>query len=481
MIDITRLEKLSDVLWEIPKTFRSDMKVPARIFASEKMLINIAEDRSLEQLINVSTLPGIQKAALAMPDIHEGYGFPIGGVAAMDYSDGVISPGGIGYDINCGVRLLKSSLSFADIVKSLERIGQMLFATIPSGVGRGGRIKLNRKAMDALLSEGVSWAVREGYAQSNDQTFIESQGSMDFADPDAVSQQAKERGFDQLGTMGAGNHFVEVDRIDKIFDAKIAKVFGLFHNQIVIQIHTGSRGLGHQVATDYIRMMMLAMPKYAIRLPDRELACVPFASHEGMSYFNAMAAAANFAWTNRQIITFEIRQVFTKLFGKDNGFLSILYDVAHNIAKVETHTVNNKQKKLIVHRKGATRAFGPGNTEIPSVYRSVGQPVLIPGSMGTSSYVLAGTRRGREESFSSTCHGAGRTMSRHAARKMIEGRALYEKLKKDGILVETESMQDLPEESPFAYKDIEEVINVVHSAGIAKKVARLSPLVVVKG
>lgn len=475
------LIKINDYLWEIPKSFRSDMRVPARVYATEKMLDEIMGDRSLWQLVNVATLPGIQKYAIAMPDIHEGYGFPIGGVAAMDYETGVISPGGIGYDINCGVRLLKSNLSFEEIEPYLDKLAKELYREIPSGVGKGGRLKLNEKDFDEVLKRGAGWMIEKGYGEKNDAHFLESFGCLENADPIMVSDHAKSRGRDQLGTMGAGNHFVEVDRVEEIFDEETAKVFGLQKNQIVVLIHTGSRGLGHQVATDYIRLMMNAMPKYGITLPDRELACVPFSSPEGQNYFNAMAGAANFAWANRQMITCEVRKVWGDMFGKAqmaNGKeLEILYDVAHNIAKIEEYG----NKKVIMHRKGATRAFGPGHSEIIEEYRDVGQPVLIPGSMGTSSFVLAGTKESIKEAFGSSCHGAGRRMSRHEAKREVRGSELRKELEKEGVHIQVGSISGIAEEAPLAYKDVRQVVDVVASAGIAKKVAELKPLAVIKG
>lgn len=479
------LNKINDYIWEIPKTHRSDMKVPARIYTDDKMLDDILKDYSLEQLVNITTLPGIQKIAYAMPDIHEGYGFPIGGVAATLYPDGVISPGGIGYDINCGVRLLKSELNFSEVQPHLDELTNKLFHEIPSGVGRGGKIKLDSKKLDEVLEQGVEWAVKEGYGNKEDLNHIESSGKLSDADPGAVSNHAKKRGRDQLGTLGAGNHFIEVDKVDQILDENHASTFGLKSGQIIILIHTGSRGLGHQVATDYIRLMNKVMPKYNIKVPDRELVCVPLSSKEGTDYFNAMAAAANFAWANRQLITWEVKKVWGKIFSGSK--LSILYDVAHNIAKIESHTLDNFQfpisnfqtnsdnqssnpkiVKLIVHRKGATRAFPE-------------QPVIIPGSMGTASYVLAGTTQAMQESFGSTCHGAGRRMSRHAAKRTISADKLQADLKKEGIHIKTGSIGRLVEEAPQAYKNIHNVVNIVHKAGIAKKVARLKPLVVIKG
>lgn len=481
-INIANLIKISDYLREIPKSYRSDMRVPARIYATEKMFDEISRDRSLEQLINVATLPEIQKYAIVMPDAHEGYGFPIGGVAATKWPDGVISPGGIGYDINCGIRLLKSNLKFSDVEPHLDKLAKALYKEIPSGVGRGGQIELGRSDFDAVLKNGVSWAIENGYGKEDDKNHIESFGALANADPSAVSDHAKNRGKDQLGTLGAGNHFIEVDRVDQIFDEEIAREFGLFPDQIVVLIHTGSRGLGHQVATDYIRIMLKEMPKYGIQLPDRELACLPFLSPTGASYFNAMAAAANFAWTNRQIMTWETRKVWENVFGEAGGELNILYDVAHNIAKIEEHEVGGgKMAKVIVHRKGATRAFGPGSPELAEEYKKTGQPVIIPGSMGTASYVLVGTQEGMKQSFGTSCHGAGRRMSRHAAKREVRGEKLRDELEAQGIHIQAGSLSGLAEEAPIAYKNIDDVVEVVHNASIARKVARLKPIAVIKG
>jgi tRNA-splicing ligase RtcB (3'-phosphate/5'-hydroxy nucleic acid ligase) len=457
------------------------MKVPARFFASEKMLDEIQNDRSLDQLVNVATLREILGAAYAMPDMHEGYGFPIGGVAATKFPDGAISPGGIGYDINCGVRLLKSEISFDDIKEHFESLAREIYHWIPSGVGRGGQLKLSIKELDDVLKNGAQWMLQNNYATTQDIAHIESKGKLENADPNLVSDHAKKRGLDQLGTLGAGNHFAEVDVVDEIFDEKAAKTLGLFKNQITVLIHTGSRGLGHQVATDYIKLMMSVMPKYKIEIPDRELACVPFSSTEGKNYFNAMAAAANFAWANRQMITHQVRQAWKKELGDKGGELTLLYDVAHNMAKIETHEIDGKQQKVIVHRKGATRAFPSNHPEIPQDYKTCGQPVLIPGSMGTASYVLVGTETGMKTSFGSTCHGAGRRMSRRAAKKEVHGKELKEKLEKKGIVIRAGSISGLAEEAPQAYKDVDEVVEVVNEAGIAKKVARLRPCAVIKG
>lgn len=477
-------KKISNQLWEIPKEFRSDMRVPARIYASEKMLGEILEDRSVEQLVNVATLPGILKYALAMPDIHEGYGFPIGGVAAMDAKRGVISPGGVGYDINCGVRLLASSFLHKELVPHLADLAHQIARDVPSGVGRGGRIVLKGKELDEILEGGAARLLAQGYGVKDDLEKIEEGGCLAGADASFVSDHAKNRGRDQLGTLGSGNHFLEIQRVEKIFLPEIAKIFGLFENQITVMIHTGSRGLGHQVCTDYVRLMNEKLSSWKIELPDRELASAPLDSEEGQRYFKAMAAAANFAWANREMITDLVRRAWEKVLshkisGKYN--LDLVYDVAHNIAKFEEHEIDGKKIKVCMHRKGATRAFGPGRKEISEIYRAVGQPVLIPGSMGTASYVLVGTEQAMAESFGSTCHGAGRRMSRTEARRRVGGQMLKKELEAQGIIVCCASLSGLTEEAPLAYKDIDEVVDVVDRAGLAKKVARLVPLAVVKG
>ncbi|HEX7154509.1 MAG TPA: RtcB family protein [Thermoanaerobaculia bacterium] len=455
------LEKIHDNLWEVPKSYRGDMHVPARVYTNERMLEAILRDRSLDQLINVATLPGIRKHAIAMPDVHEGYGFPIGGVAAIDPRDGVISPGGIGYDINCGVRLLRSTKSFADVEPVLRPLAKALARGVPSGVGRGGPVQLKAKDLELILRDGAARAVAMGYGSQEDLNRIESGGRLGGADPERVSHAARERGRDQLGTIGSGNHFVEIDRVDTIYDEEEAKRFGLVLDGIVVQIHTGSRGLGHQVATDSIKTMMKAMARHGISVPDPQLACAPFRSAEGEGYFAAMSAAANFAFANRQLITAAIRRVWTL----DDDELEIIYDVAHNVAKLERHP---DVGEVIVHRKGATRAFP-------------GQPVLIPGSMGTASYLLVGHETAMHESFGSSCHGAGRVMSRTKARHEIRHDDLRTRLEKLGIVAEAGSVKGLVEEAPEAYKDIDAVIDVVANAGIAKKVARFRPIAVVKG
>ncbi len=476
-----QLIRRSDVTWEIPQTYRADMQVPAIIYAHEDLLEAMLADRSLEQLVNVATLPGIQHAAIVMPDAHEGYGFPIGGVAATRYPDGVISPGGIGYDINCGVRLLKTSMTFDDISRQLPQLSEAMYENIPSGVGKGGTLQLSTKKIDQVLEQGAEWAVHEGYGDREDLPYIESHGCLPGGDPRCVSLRAKQRGHDQLGTIGAGNHFVEIGRVEEIYNQDAASAFGLMQGQVTVLIHTGSRGLGHQVATDYLRLMMQVMPQYGYQPPDRELACVPFNSKEGQEYFKAMICAANFAWCNREIITWEVRQAFTKIFGSQDAQVAVLYDVAHNIAKVETHQVAGSRQKVIVHRKGATRAFGPGFAELPAPIRDTGQPVLIPGSMGTSSYVLVGTNKSMQASFGSTCHGAGRRLSRRAAKRQVNAPQLKEQLLAQGIHVQAGSYKGIAEEAPVAYKDVNLVVETVHRAGIARKVAKLKPLAVVKG
>lgn len=466
MIPKNHFIKINDWLWEVPKSFRSDMRVPARIYASEKILEEALKDRSLEQLINVSTLPGIQKYALAMPDIHEGYGFPIGGVATTKYPDGAISPGGVGYDIACSVRLLKSEYTQKELQPFLEKLANEIQKEVPSGLGKGRQAKLNSNQLNKILKDGVPYLVENGYGEKEDIDNCEEGGRMEEADVSCVSEHAKNRGKDQVGTLGAGNHFVEIQKVEEIFNEKTAQDFGLFQNQIVLMLHCGSRGLGHQVATDYIKIIMQAMPKHGIKISDRELACAPFNSPEGQRYFKAMAAAANYSWSNRQMITYYIRQAWKRILG-EKASLRLLYDVAHNIAKVEEHNIDNQKIKLIVHRKGATRAFPH-------------QPVLIPGTMGTASYVLVGQKDG-EGAFYSTAHGAGRAMSRHAAMRQVSGQEVIKNLKLKGIIVKSQSVRGIAEEAPLAYKDIDNVIEVVHQAGLSTKVAKLIPLAVIKG
>ena len=469
--------RLNPNLVEIPASARADMRVPARVWADDELWRQISRDRTLQQLVNVATLPGIAGSAQAMPDAHEGYGFPVGGVAAFRARDGVISPGGVGYDINCGVRLLASEVEAAELGHArLEGIVSDLACSIPSGMGRGSHLRFAKTDLDRVLAEGCSFLAEVGLALPEDLETIEARGSLPAADPAGVSERAKQRGGGQLGSIGSGNHFVEVQRVEKLFDLDAAEALGLRAGQVVILVHTGSRGLGHQVCTDWVRSMDAVMARHGIQLPDRELACAPFESPEGRKYFGAMCAAANFAFSNRQAITYAAREVFGRALG-DRGRLRVIYDVAHNMAKLERHG----EEDLVVHRKGATRAFGPSHPETPEVYRQVGQPVLIPGSMGTASYVLVGTDAGLGLSFGSTCHGAGRAMSRRAAKKVQQGSEVRRALEDKGIIVRCASAGELAEEAPHAYKDVDRVVDVVHHAGLARKVARLVPLGVIKG
>jgi tRNA-splicing ligase RtcB len=468
--------QVTPLIREIPASARADMRVPVRIYADDVLWRQIAHDRSLEQAANVATLPGATGCVYAMPDVHEGYGFPVGGVAAMRATDGVISPGGVGYDINCGVRLLASDLELAAAGPGLEAAVHDLSRSIPSGPARHARLDLGPAELDRVLQEGCRYLLELGLASPEDIPTIEASGALPGADASKVSDRAKQRGHNQLGTIGSGNHFVEVQVVDRVFDASAARAYGLREGQITVLIHTGSRGLGHQVCTDYVRLMDEVMSRYGIRLPDRQLACAPLSSPEGQSYFAAMCAAANFAWSNRQAITHSVRTVFARAFG-DAGRLALVYDVAHNIAKLEDHG----QERVCVHRKGATRAFGPSNAETPDRYRSVGQPVFIPGSMGTASYVLAGTDAALGLSFGSTCHGAGRAMSRGEAKRLRTGAEVRRELESQGIVVRCPSSGELAEEAPTAYKDVERVVGVVHDAGLARRVARLRPVGVIKG
>ena len=458
-------KRINEYLWEIPQSFRKDMQVPARIYASQK-LFRETEDEALIQLVNTTTLPGIVKYAIAMPDIHSGYGPPIGGVGAMKYPEGVISPGFVGYDENCGVRLLKSGYTEKDVKPHLEKLAIEIQKEIPSGLGRGRAINLSKEQINKILEGGVPYLVEQGYGEKEDIENCEERGKIEMADASCVSDYAKNRGRDQVGTLGSGNHFCQLDKVEEIFDKEIAKIFGLFENQVVVMIHTGSRGLGHQNCVDYLKIVMGSYQKYKIQIPDRELACVPFNSPEGQKFFKAMSAVCNFAWANRQMITHYIRQVWKNVLGKDSN-LKLLYDVAHNIAKIEEHEVDGQKIKLIVHRKGATRAFP-------------GQPVLIPGSMGTFSYVLAGVEKA-EESFYSVCHGSGRVMSRHEALRKFTGAEVVKNLKKKGIIIKSSSFKGIAEEAPEVYKNIDEIVEVVEKAGLAKIVAKLRPLAVIKG
>ncbi|MCX8095184.1 MAG: RtcB family protein [Caldisericia bacterium] len=459
------------------------MNVPGIIYASDKMIPKILMDKSPIQVANVATLPGILKASMAMPDIHWGYGFPIGGVAGFDVEKGVISPGGVGYDINCGVRLLRTNFKKEEIQGKLEELLNKLFVNIPSGVGSSGKLRLGPRDLDDVMLKGVKWAIEKGYGRPEDLETIEEHGSMQGADPGAVSSRAKERGGPQLGTLGAGNHFLEIQVVEEVYNEEIAKVLGLFKGQITVLIHTGSRGLGHQVASDYIEVMLNAARKYGIKLVDKQLAAAPFTSPEAKRYFAAMVAAANYAWVNRQLITHWTRETFKEVFKKPDREmgLEIIYDVAHNIAKVEEHTINGKKIKVVVHRKGATRAFPPNHPEVPPQYKSIGQPVLVPGDMGRYSFVLVGTNKAMQETFGSTCHGAGRVMSRTEALREEDANEIIDTLGKRGIKVKAKSKETLVEESPEAYKDVQDVVDVLHEEGISIKVAKLKPIAVMKG
>lgn len=483
MSEITKqqLIMLNKALYEIPTLYRSDMRVPAWVFTNDTMLNDILGDNSLEQIVNVATLPGIKGHALAMPDIHQGYGFPIGGVAATAiHEGGVISPGGIGYDINCGVRLLATSLGADESASFLEKLATEIYHAVPSGVGRGGTIKLVDTRLNKVLQQGAPYMVELGYGDESDIEHCEERGVMHEAAADLVSDKAKDRGRDQLGTLGSGNHFLEIQKVDEIYDTAVARLFGLEQGMVTVMIHCGSRGLGHQTCTDHVRLMMPQLQKWGIHLPDPELACAPFTSIEGQNYFAAMCASANFAWANRHVIGHAVRQAFKKVMG-NTAQVRTVYDVSHNIGKKETHILNGKSVELMVHRKGATRAFGPHRPEVPAAYRSVGHPVLIPGTMGTASYVCVGTQKGMEISFGSCCHGAGRKMSRVKAKKMVEGVTLRHQLEQQGIVIRCDSDRGLAEEAPLAYKDIHDVIEVVEHAHLARKIARLTPLAVIKG
>jgi tRNA-splicing ligase RtcB len=460
------------------------MLVDGIVYADGRMMRDIQKDESLQQVRNVAHLPGIVRASIAMPDIHWGYGFPIGGVAAMDAEDGVVSPGGVGYDINCGVRLLRSTLSREDVAAHLESIVTEMYRNVPTGVGAHRRdLRLGAQDLRRVLEKGAGWAVSQGLGRAEDLDTVEERGCIAGADPDLVSDRAGERGRTQLGTLGSGNHFAEVQYVAEIHDARIAEAFGLFKDQITVMIHSGSRGLGHQVCTDHLRVMGQASRRYGIALPDRQLACAPISSPEGRSYLAAMAAAANFAFANRQVMAHWVRESIAAALGvaPDRTGIGTVYDVCHNIAKFETFTVAGRSRRLCVHRKGATRAYPPNHPGTPAAYRDVGQPVLIPGDMGRYSYVMAGTDRALDETFGSACHGAGRVMSRGEAKRAVKGRSLFDEMKKRGVHVMAAGIATVAEEMPEAYKDVSDVVNVVHGAGIAVRVAQLRPLGVIKG
>jgi tRNA-splicing ligase RtcB len=478
------LRKLDDYRWEIPTSYKQGMVVPGLIFASESMLTHILEENAFQQVANVAFLPGIVGHSLAMPDIHWGYGFPIGGVAATRIKDGVVSPGGVGFDINCGVRLLRTNLTEGEIRPKIECLVNELFINIPSGVGSEGKIRVSEKELSEVMVRGSRWAVEKGYGDAEDVIVTEESGAMKGANPDKVSAKAKKRGIPQLGTLGSGNHFLEVQVVDELYDREAAKAMGIEAlGQVLVLIHTGSRGFGHQVCTDYVELLGQAVKKYTISLPDRQLACAPINSPEGQDYLAAMACAANYAWANRQCILHWVREAFVKVFGKSQPELGMrqIYDVAHNIAKIEEYTVNGNKERLCVHRKGATRAFPAGHPDVPAIYRSLGQPVLIPGDMGRFSYVAVGTEVAMKETFGSTCHGAGRLQSRAAARRSLRGSDVARALAERGIIVKAENMASLAEEASEAYKDVSEVVEVTHNAGISRKVARARPMGVVKG
>jgi tRNA-splicing ligase RtcB len=478
------LEKIDNWRWRIPREYKKEMRVPGIIYVSAEMLDKVREDMAPEQVANVATLPGILKYSLAMPDIHWGYGFAIGGVAAFSLKEGVISPGGVGYDINCGVRLLRTNLKRSDISeKVLEELVRAIFYNVPSGVGSTGKIRISQSEVKEVLYKGARWALEKGFGSEMDLAFTEENGEMKGADPEKVSRRALERGAPQLGTLGAGNHFLEIQEIEEIYDPEAAKVFNIEKGMITVMIHTGSRGLGYQICDDNVRELGKAVQKYGISLPDRQLACAPIESPEGKAYFAAMVCAANYAWANRQCITHWVREAFSQVLKKkvEEIGLELIYDVAHNIAKFEEHIVNGERKTVCVHRKGATRAFPPGHPALPEKYKPIGQPVIIPGDMGTNSYLLLGTQKAFAETFGSTCHGAGRVWSRTKALEETRHRNIAQELKAKGILVMAASKEVLREEVPDAYKDVNLVVEVCHNAGISKKVCRMRPLGVVKG
>lgn len=476
---IDGVKRIGDLEWEVPIGFVEGMRVPGKFFLSDA-LSGTLEVGAVTQIANVATMPGIISHSLAMPDIHWGYGFPIGGVAAFDYTTGVISPGGVGFDINCGVRLLTTPLTVQDLRKKGEILDK-LYDAVPVGVGARSSLRLSPKQLDAMMTSGSSWAVEEGFGNSDDVAHCEEGGSMKGADPAHVSQKARSRGVPQSGTLGAGNHFLEIQVASDILDPEAAKVFGVEEGQICIMVHCGSRGLGHQVCTDHLQILEKAVEKYHIKLPDRQLACAPLTSPEGKAYFAGMAAAANYAWANRQVITHQIRNVLSASCGIEYDDVRLVYDVAHNVAKIEEHEVDGRRMKVCVHRKGATRAFGPGCPDVPSDYSRIGQPVIIPGSMGSSSYLLKGTMQAMVQTFGSTCHGAGRILSRSQAKKTIRGNQVREGLERGGILVRAPHDGAIAEEAPGAYKPSAEVVSVVDRLGISKLVVRFDPLGVIKG
>lgn len=478
------LEKIGDCKFRIPKSHKSGMRVDGVIYADEKMIESIRQDKAPEQVMNVAFLPGIVKASMAMPDIHWGYGFPIGGVAATDPDNGgVISPGGVGFDINCGVRVVKTNLELKDIKDKISRLVSFLYQNVPSGVGSRGDIKISVKEEQKLLVQGAEWAVSRGLGTKEDLENCEESGAIEGADPDMVSERAYQRGRQQIGTLGSGNHFLEIQVIDQIFDKEIARELNLFPGQIMVMIHSGSRGFGYQICEDYLKVMVGALSHYGIDVPDRQLACAPVNSPEAKSYIGAMRAAANYAWANRQVLMQLARENFEKIFGKSWQSLgmNLVYDVTHNIAKFEKHIIDGQEKKLCVHRKGATRSFGPGNPELPLRYRNIGQPVIIPGDMGRASYIMIGTKQAELETFASCAHGAGRVMSRSQALKTIDPDKLLRELKSQGIEVMAAGKKTIVEEAPSVYKNVDEVVDIIHRVKLANKVCRLKPLGVIKG
>ena len=476
--------KIDDCRWEIPCDYKPGMLVPGLIYTNEAMLEHIANEQTPEQVANVACLPGIVGFSFGMPDIHLGYGFPIGGVAAMNVSKGVISPGGVGYDINCGVRLLCTNLFEPEVRPRINELLAELFTNVPSGLGSKGKIQLNRKEIDNVMIEGALWAVKHGFGSNDDLEVTEDYGYMKKANPDKVSDKAVKRGISQIGTLGSGNHFIEVQVVKEVFNTLAASAMGIVGlGQVLILIHTGSRGFGHQVCTDHLRIMEGAVNRYGIKLPDRQLACAPINSPEGKDYFAAMSCAANYAWCNRQCIAHWVRESFSKVFKKPSQELDIrqIYDVSHNIAKIENHLIDKKKEIVCVHRKGATRAFPPGHDDIPLCYKEIGQPVFIPGDMGSCSFIAAGTQKAMDENFGSTCHGAGRLLSRSAARRKLNGKDVVKELRDRGISIKTEHVSSLAEEASHAYKDVTEVVNIVQQAGISKKIAKAIPVGVIKG
>jgi tRNA-splicing ligase RtcB len=483
MPDFSHFEKIDDFEWEIPVSYRSDMVVPVRVFASEGIIRQSLEDHSILQAVNSACLPGLRNYVCVMPDVHQGYGFPIGGVAASDFQEGVVSPGGIGYDINCGVRLLSSNIPLKAAEPHLEHLANRLFIEVPTGMGRGGSIPVSRSELARICRNGSQWAKNHGFASESDVALTENEGLIEGADFSCVSNRAIERGMNQVGSLGSGNHFLEVDVVDEIIDENAAQIMGLAAGNLTLQIHCGSRGLGHQICSDYVKDFQSVVGKFNIRLPDRELVCAPLQSSEGKRYLAAMRCAANFAFCNRQILAHRVQCVFNEILSKESSdfHLRMVYDLAHNIGKIEHHEIDGEKMKVCVHRKGATRAFAPRHAEIPSKYQSIGQPVLIPGSMGTASWVLVGTKTGMQKTFGSCCHGAGRLLSRAQAKKSVRMEKLLKELNKEGIKIRAGSLTGLAEEAPSSYKDVDLVIESAVGAGLARKVARLRPVIVIKG